>query len=262
MHVQDIMRETEGGTAATTTTAATTSAADLIPRSEAQQAFKARDEIKRKQRELEEAGLIMTPEQKAEVDTLRANAAKAEEERAKKAGEFDSLRVNLIKQHEAQLQTEREAKTKAEQELSSTLRGLAFAQAADWFGPNGKTVLTPEIAEAYFGRYVDLDGRTVVVKDADGHVILDLKTGKPAAFADAIGQLIASLPNKDAVLRGSGKTGSGNSGGSRTTDAGIDVDVRRAMSATELRDPAVRAKLKQQMANAGGLQVAAGLNRR
>jgi hypothetical protein len=229
MRVQDVMRENEDGGSGSGAPPAPP-ANDLIPRSEAQQAFKARDEIKRKLRELEEQGLVLTPEQKNELAALRAEKAKAEEDRQKKAGEFDALRTNLVKQHEAQLQAEREAKTKAEQELSSTLRGLAFAQAADWFGPNGKTVLTPEIAEAFYGRYVELDGRTVVVKDVDGHVILDLKTGKPAAFADAIGQLILSLPNKEHVLRGSGKTGSGSSGGSGSAQATDLVDLqRRAM---------------------------------
>jgi hypothetical protein len=262
MRVQDVLREGEdSGAGSGAAGAGGGKSDDLIPRTEAIEAFKARDKAKAALRELQESGLVLTKEQKDEIEALRAEKAKAEEDRQKKAGEFDTLRVTLLKQHEAQLQAEREKAAKAEQDLSSTLKGLAFAQASDWFGDSGKTVLTPEIAEAFYGRYVELDGRTVVVKDADGHVILDAKTGKPAAFSDAIGQLIQSLPNKEHVLRGSGKTGSGSSGGSKTSESGEPIDIRRPLKPSEFRDPKVRAALKDQMAAAGGLQSGAGFRR-
>lgn len=264
MRVMDVLREGEdtgtgGGAPAHGTE-------DLIPRSEAQKAFKARDEIKGQVREWKDAGLILTPEEKAEIDALRTAAQQAEEDRKKKAGEFDSLRVDLLKKHEAAL-TERDQKVShATERLHGVLKDHAFASAVDWFGKDGKTILTSAIASAYFGKYVAVEehqgAERVVVKDLKGHVILDAKTGEPAAFSDAIGELIGMLPDKDSILRGSGKTGSGSSGGSGTTDHGAAVDVRRPMSAAELRDPKVRAALKAQMAQAGGLQVAAGLNRR
>lgn len=237
-------------------------------REEAKKAFKARDEFKTKLRSLEESGRVLTEEQVERYKALEQAAVTAEEERKKKAGEFDALRVELLKKHETALQAEARKAQEAQDRLHGLLRDHAFASAAEWFGgANAKTILTPDIAAAYFGRYVKVDvddtgAERVVVTGPDNHVILDEKTGKPAAFTKAIGELIGMLPTRDSILRGSGKTGSGSSGGSGGTDRGGDVDVRRPMTAEELRDPAVRAKLKQQMANAGGLQVAAGLGRR
>ena len=254
MFVRDILRETEGGGAgAGSGTGTGTVKDDLIPRTEAVEAFKARDKAKQALRELQESGLVLTPEQRDEIAALKAEKAKAEEDRQKKAGEFDSMRVTLVKQHEAAIEAERQKAAKAETELASTLKGLAFASASTWFGEAGKTVLTPEIAEAFYGRFVELDGRTVVVKDPEGNVILDAKTGKPAAFSDAIGQLIEALPNKDHVLRGSGKTGSGSSGGSGSTNSTTDLAelTRRAQRG----DKAALEALKQQQGTLGGVRM-------
>lgn len=223
---------------------------------EAKKAFRVRDELKQKIRDLEQR--VLPEESLSEYQALKQQAAKAEEERAKKAGEFDQLRAQLLKKHDEELAAERTKAQEADSRLRKTLIGLSFAQASDWFGANGKTILTPEIAEAFYGKYVDLDGDQVVVKDAAGQVILDVRTGKPARFADAIGELITSLPNKDHVLRGSGKTGSGSSGGSSTAREAIDTNQLRS---SDFRDPKVREAVRRQQAEAGGLQIGPGFDR-
>ena len=272
MRVMDILRENEDGGAGSGGGAGgipPVTANDVeFFKAEAKKAFDARDKVKAELRAAQENGRLLSDEQIARYKALEDAAAKAEEDRKKKAGEFDSLRVELLKKHEAELASERQRVSETTQRFHDTLKNHAFASAGEWFGgSDSKTILTPAIAAAYFGRYVavesdDSGADHVVVKGPDGHVILDTKTGRPAAFSKAIGELIGMLDDKDSILRGSGKTGSGSSGGTGGTDRGGDVDVRRPMTAAELRDPNVRAKLKQQMANAGGLQVAAGLNRR
>lgn len=274
MRVMDVLREGEeagagsgGGTGAPQGAPQSGGDADYF-REEAKKAFKARDEYKAKVRALEESGRVLTDEQVERYKALEQAAASAEEERKRKAGEFDQWRADITRKHETALQAEARKAQEATERFHNTLRDHAFSSASEWFGGAGaKTILTPEIAAAYFGRYVTVEvddngAERVVVKDPNNHVILDAKTGRPAAFTQAIGELIGMLPTRDSILRGSGKTGSGSSGGSGGTDHGVDVDVRRPMTPAELRDPNVRAKVKQQMANAGGLQVAAGLTRR
>jgi len=264
MVVRDILRETEGGGAATTQTQglsnSTTTAVDLIPRTEAVEAFKARDKAKQALRELQESGLVLTPEQKAEVEALRAAKVKAEEERKRKEGEFDSWRADFAKKTEEQIAAERERAVKVTERLHTTLKDHAFASASDWFGgSDAKTILTPAIASAYFGRYVAVEehdgAERVVVRDPNGHAILDTKTGKPAAFAQAIGELIGMLPDRDSVLRGSGKTGSGSSGGSHGTQT---PDLAELTKRASKGDKDAITALRRQQSSLGGISFGDG----
>lgn len=238
-------------------------------KAEAKKAFDARDKLKAQLRTLEDSGRVLSDEQVAKYAALEEAASKAEEDRKRKAGEFDSLRVQLTEKHQKEL-ADREQKIGAlSQRFKDTVVKAEFGAASDWFGGEGaKTILDVELGLAALGKYVRVEdadddprGYRVVVVGPNNQVILGAD-GNPAPFPVAVGELIGQLPNKDRILRGSGKTGSGSSGGSSKADAGRDVDVRRQMTAAELRDPAVRAKLKEQMASAGGLQVASGLNRR
>lgn len=186
---------------------------------EARKAFTARDEIKNKLRDLE--GRVLSDDDRKLFEKLRADAATTEEQRKRKEGEFDTWRADILKKHEEAVTGERTKREAAEVRLRQKLIGLEFAAASTLFGDNGKTVLTPDIAEAYFGRNVDIqtddDGtERVVVKGPDGHVIISAKTGKPAGFVEAMEEVIAGLPNRDRILRGSGKAGSGSPGGSKT----------------------------------------------
>ena len=222
-------------------------------KAEAAKAFKARDEIKARMRELE--GKVMSDEDRQLFDKLRADAEKTEEERKRKAGEFDTWRADIVKKHDEALKTEAQKREAAEAKLRQRLIGLEFAAATSLFGDNGKTVLTPAIAEAYFGRFVDVvtddsGHESVVVKGADGHVVLNVKTGKPAAFAEALAEVIDGLPDKDRILRGSGKTGSGSSGGAsgRSADAPIDASN---LTPEQRRDPNVLKRLRAQQPRGG-----------
>lgn len=225
---------------------------DLIPRSEAQKAFAARDELKAEIRKLRESGLVLTPEQRAEYESWQQNRAKMEEDKLKRAGEWDKLRSQLDQDHQNAIKVVTEKAAALEHELQDRLRGLAFAQASEWFGPAGKTILPPDIAESYFARYIAFDEhRALQVKDLTGQVILDAATGRPMAFEKAIGILVQQLPNRDQILRGSGKTGSGSSGGAggMVTDVDLDTLTKRA----QFGDPDAIKKLRERQTGLAGL---------
>lgn len=253
----DVLRETESaGSGGGSGDGGTGSQDAEFYKSEAKKAFAMRDKVKEELRKAQEAGLLLTAEQKERYTLLEEAAAKADEERKKKAGEFDSLRVDLIKKHDEAMKAEAIKVQQATERLHGVLKDHAFASASSWFGgSDAKTILTPAIAAAYFGRYVaveDHDGvDRVVVKNPQGHVIADAKTGEPAAFSQAIGELIGMLPDKDSILRGSGKTGSGSSGGSNATGTVEDVEGLVALAASGNADAIKRLKARQ--AGLGGL---------
>ena len=220
---------------------------DLIPRAEAKKAFEARDKAKKEADELRKRAL--SDEALAEYQALKAEREKAEEDRQKKAGEFESIKKSLIDKHTQELEAERKARLELEQQYRQEKIEAAFLGASDWFGgETAKTIMTGDMAYAYLGKHVsyedvDYAGKTVkaiVVRDMDGNIILDGK-GNPARFADAIGELIDQLPNKDRILRGSGKTGSGSSGGSTGSHQPVDL---RNLTPDKLRDPKVIEALK------------------
>lgn len=224
-------------------------------KAEAQKAFKARDELKAKLRELE--GKVLSDDDLATYASLKEQQAKAEEERAKKAGEFESLKQTLLKKHQDELEAERTARKQLEQSYTAEKIEAAFLGASDLFGghDNAKTILTGDIACSYLGKYVsyedvEVGGKTVkaiVVRNPDGEIILDGK-GNPAKFGEAMTELISLLPTRDRILRGSGKTGSGSSGGATGTTQPINLSN---LTPEQRRDPKVLAQLRASLPRGG-----------
>lgn len=244
----------------TTTTEQKTETRDdaTFYQNEAKKAFKARDEAKAELRKLQEAGLVLNEEQRDRMRELEASAAKAEEDRQKKAGEFDSLRAGLVKKHEAELEAERQGRQTAEKAISDLIIENAFAQSSDLFGAGARTIYSARAGQKVFEEFVRVDivdgKRRLVVLGLDGQPILDAKTGQPASFAQAMSELLDELPDKDQHLRGSGKTGSGNSGGAHGSQTTGVVDFTK-LKPGDFRDPKVRDAVKKQQATAGGLQM-------
>lgn len=98
---------------------------------------------------------------------------------------------------------------------------------------NEKTLLTPDFAEAYFGKHFKLDNGKVIAHDASGNPIYSTtKAGEVADFEEAISVLISSYPDKDKLLRASGGNGSGsmqsNGTGRQDTSKMSSVDKIKA----------------------------------
>jgi hypothetical protein len=203
---------------------------------EAKRAFQDRDNAKKRAKELE--GKVLSDEQADRYKQLEEREAKAEEERKRKAGEFDTWRTQITDKHTKELQ-ERESKySTLSDRFKSTVVRAEFGAATDLFGGHdaAKTILDVDLGMAALGKYVEVEdadddprGYRIVVKAPNGQRILG-KDGNPAPFAEAVNELIAQLPNKDRILRGSGKAGSGSSGGSSHSSGPIDLDalIRKA----------------------------------
>jgi hypothetical protein len=257
----------ETQTQQTTTQQTTTASGDTKDaaywEAEAKKAFRDRDTFKQKARDLE--GRQLTDEQAERFKQLEEREAKAEEERKRKAGEFDAWRQTITEKHTKELQ-ERESKlTTIAQRFQDTVKRAEFGAATDYFGGHdqSKTILDVDLAMAFLGKYIavedtDEGGFRVTVKTPQGHTILG-KDGNPAPFADAIGELIAALPNKERILRGSGKTGSGNSGGG---SANQPADLAELTKRAQAGDKDAVAKLRARSAASGRLQMGSALQAR
>lgn len=234
-------------------------------------AFATRDETKKALARLAELEKTqMTPEQRKEYDGLKAAQATAEEEKKKKAGEWDALRSDLVKKHEAEIAARDERIAQYEKEIASGEVRRAILAETDYFGggDNSKTVLVGDMAVRMLGEFVkyeeyDYGGdigkkKVLVTRDAQGNIVRG-KDGRPAPFKEAAEGLIASLPEKDHILRGSGKSGSGASGDSVLGDKG-KVDLSRStITREQARDPKVRKQLEA--VGGGGIQMGRGFNR-
>lgn len=234
----------------------------------AAEAFGARDEVKRKIADLEKRK-VLTPEQEKEYETLKTQAAKLEEERKRKEGEFDNWRADINKAHTEEL-SKREERLKAlERQIAEGEVSRAFLGATDYFGggETSKTVLVGQMAVNALGRYVSYedydfggdDGKkpVLVVRDSKGAIIRG-QDGRPAPFGEAVDRLIKSLPEKDHILRGSGKSGSGARGEGVLDDKG-NVDLSKPLTPEQARDPKVRAQLET--IGGSGLQMGRGFKK-
>jgi hypothetical protein len=223
------MADANEQTTTETAAVATDAKEDYIPRSEAQLAFKARDKAKEELAKIKARAL--SDEDLAEYQSLKAMQVKAEEDKAKKAGEFESLKQQLTKKHQDEIAERESRMTSLSQRFKDTVIKAEFGSASEYFNGSdaSKTILDVELGMAAFSKYVHVEdadddprGYRVIVKTPRGETIVGTD-GNPAPFSEAIGELISLLPNKDRILRGGGKTGSGSSGGSNHPANPADV---------------------------------------
>lgn len=214
---------------------------------EAKKAYKDRDAAKAQLKELQ--GKTLSDEDATLFAKLKAEATLAEEAAARKAGEFDKLREQLVTKHKTDVESRDQTIATLSTRFKNTVVRAEFGAASDLFGGStASTVLDVDMAMAVLGSYVsvedtdDAQGYRIVVKGRNGDVILG-KDGKPAPFSEAIAELINTLPNKDRILRGSGKAGSGSSGGAG--GGRDDVFDLRNIKPDQLRDPAVLEQIRK-----------------
>jgi hypothetical protein len=224
-------------------------------KAEAKKAFTDRDSIKEKLRALE--GKSLSDEDRDLFDKLKAEQADAEEKRKRRAGEFDALKQQLTEQHTKAVKERDEKITALSSRFKNTVIRAEFGAASDYFSgaESSKTILDVELGIAALGKYVaveelddDPEGYRVIVKNPKGQTIMG-SDGNPAPFAEAIGELIGALPNKDRILRGGGKTGSGSSGG--TSRSAIPDLVELTQLASKGDKKALEALRARRAANGG-----------
>jgi len=233
---------------------------------EAKQAFAARDKLKEELRRLKAGG--MSDDERTEYAALKDQQAKAEDERKRKAGEFDTWRKEIADKHGRELQERDHKHATLSDRFKHTVVAAEFGRAVDYFSgaESSKTILDVDLGMAYLGKFVSVEdadgdplGYRIVVKYPNGDRILGAD-GNPAPFTEAIGELIAKLPNRDRILRGSGKTGSGNSGGS-TQGAAKSADLTELTTRAQAGDPDAIAALKLRRKGSHALQMGTAFTR-
>jgi hypothetical protein len=149
---------------------------------------------------------------------------KVEEIKKAQQAAFDAEKDNLLRsfsEKENEFQTTLSTKDSIIYNLTVSSE---FARSPWFTGDNSKTILTPEIAQSYFGGFfkVEEDGKhpdgtpktrvTGYVGDNPIYTKKPLKAGELADFDEAMGVIIENYPMKDRILRSSGG-GSGAGGG-------------------------------------------------
>lgn len=206
--------------------------------------------------------LVPSADQQKRLQELETAAAKAEEDRKTKAGEWESLKTELVTKHNTELEKMKTQiadlhATIADGEIDRAFAGAYIDKSPLFGGDDALTILPPELASAALRKFVTVemvDGKPVLkVKDGAGKLVIDTSTGNAKAFAPALLDVINGLPTKDRILRGSGKTGSGSSGGGETT-RGDKVDFAN-LTTEQMKDPKIIAAAKARTAAAGGISM-------
>lgn len=210
-------------------------------KTEAHKAFQACDELKEKVRGLE--GRTLTDAEKAEYAELKQKRAKLEEDALKAAGKFDELKAQIEATHQTALQAEKERAERALAVRDGALIDAAFGGAIELFGgQTARTIFDPDMARRVLGdrvKVVEETGKAprVIVVDGDGHEI------KAKSFVEAMGKAIDGMPNKDRILRGGGRPGSGSPGPGGKTQLDTVVDLSDP-GKLDYSDPTVRQAIR------------------
>lgn len=131
------------------------------------------------------------------------------------AGEVEKVKAEISKVFEAKL-NDATAKTQTlEQQLYAEKIGGSFARSkliAE------KLAIPSDLVQAKFGQAFKIEDGKVVAYDSTGNKIFSRsRPGELADFDEAIESLIDQYPHKDSILKASGATGSGASGGTQQT---------------------------------------------
>jgi len=124
------------------------------------------------------------------------------------AGEVDKVKTEISKAYEeklAQATSDLEAR-------EARIRDLTIGNAFRTSEVMTKLTIPADIAEVYFGnRFVVEDGKPVGY-DGENRIMSKSNPGEVAGFDEALGVMIDSYANRDAILR-AGASGSGSKGG-------------------------------------------------
>lgn len=140
------------------------------------------------------------------------------------AGRVEKLKEEWKKVYEGKLQEKdraineaREALTAKEREVSNYMVGREFA-ASEYLKAN--TYLTPDIAQASFGKHFQVKDGQVVGYWEDGNPIYSpTRPGEVATFEEAVELIVDKYPRKNDILRSKAGSGYGteSNNGSRGT---------------------------------------------
>lgn len=129
------------------------------------------------------------------------------------AGEAEKLKQQVQEEYEQKIQGYEQSLSERDQQIHKLVVSNAFANSKTI---NEKTILPPDVAEAYFGRHFQVENGQAVAYDDNGKPIHSReKPGEPAPFDEALDYLVENHPQRDRLIKGNpGGSGSPPGGGS------------------------------------------------
>lgn len=150
------------------------------------------------------------------------------------AGEVDKIKKSVADAYEKQIQE----KDKYLQEKDSHIYKLLVSnQFANSKVVNEKTVLPPDMAEAYFGKHFKIEDGQVVGYLGDDKIYSKQKPGEIAPFEEALQTIIDQYPMKDRILKAPS-----SGGGTKPGDGGYKHNDWHKLSPVERINAARQAK--------------------
>jgi hypothetical protein len=129
------------------------------------------------------------------------------------AGKAEEMKRQIREQYESKMAEKDQELSKRDQQIHRLVVSNAFAKSKVI---NDQTILPPDVAEAYFGRYFKVENGQAIAYDSAGNVIYSKeRPGEPANFDEALQAIISQHPQKDRILKAA-PGGSGASSGSGT----------------------------------------------
>ena len=151
------------------------------------------------------------------------------------AGEVENLKKSISDSYEKKLAKMQEAMDAKDTELYTEKVSSRFAKSPVL----EKTVLPPDVAEAYFGRHFKIEEGNVVGYIGDEKIYSQKNPGSYATFDEALSTIIDKYPMKDKIMKAE-PGGSGTPPGSGSAQS---MDWRK-LSPTERLNAAREGKIK------------------
>lgn len=128
------------------------------------------------------------------------------------AGEVEKVKAEMRKSFDEQLNEAKSQAEKLQSQLHAELIGGSFARSKY---AQEHLNLPSDVVQAFFGKHFSIsDDGKIVAKFSDGNEIYSRTNhGEKASFEEALEALVAAYPNKDAILKPTGTTGSGAGAG-------------------------------------------------
>lgn len=116
-----------------------------------------------------------------------------------KEAKVDEVKKQIQSQYEEKLSEKEKELAERDQHIHKLVISNSFANSKTI---NEQTVLPPDVAEAYFGRYFKVENGQAIAYDSAGNVIYSKeRPGEPANFDEALQTIINQYPQKDRILK-------------------------------------------------------------
>lgn len=163
-----------------------------------------------------------------EVEKLKESLIRVEQEK------LEELKKNM----QSLIEEKDSAIGKLKGDIYKTMVSSQFQKSSYFNGTNPKTILLPDIAESYFGKYFRIekvDGATKIVgyfdEGGQNKIYSKEKAGELAGFEEAIGEIILKHPMRESILKPS--TGAGSPGSNNRRSSTFEKKQIEGMKASE-----------------------------